>query len=119
MKKIAIMLSLLLLAANGFCLENSLLNRETQAQRYQEVTPLKVLFEDMADKFSCNLPPSERQTFKDVLLKHTDFDALSEIMKAALVSHFTADELYALANLVLPQNLWVDFRKWGPEQLPG
>jgi hypothetical protein len=24
-----------------------------------------------------------------------------------------------LKKMVLPQNLWVDFRIWGPEQLPG
>jgi hypothetical protein len=26
---------------------------------------------------------------------------------------------YGIHFLVLPQNLWVDFRTWRPEQLPG
>lgn len=98
MKKTLIMLCLLLLATNAFCMDNSLSNREAQAQRYLETTPPKALFEDMAEKVSLNLPPSERQVFKDLLTKHLDIDSLIRTMKTALINNFTAEELSALAD---------------------
>ena len=88
----------MLLSANAFCLENSLSNREAQAQRYLEVTPPKALFEDMAEKVSYNLPPSERARFKDLLTKYLDIESLTYAIKCSLVNNFTADELSALAE---------------------
>ncbi len=98
MKRIAVILCSLLLAVNAYCMDNSLENREAQAQRYLETTPPRALFEDMAEKVSVNLPPSEREVFKDLLTKHLDIEALTKTMKTALVNNFTAEELSALAD---------------------
>lgn len=98
MKNLVILICLLLLATHAVAMENSLTNRENQAQRYLEATPPKALFLDMADKVAYNLPPEDRQTFKDLLTKHLDINALTYAIKTSLVNNFTADELSALAD---------------------
>ncbi|MBN1958361.1 MAG: DUF2059 domain-containing protein [Desulfuromonadales bacterium] len=98
MKKFILLISLIFLANQTLAMENSLSNREIQAERYLEATPPKMLFTDMADKVAYNLPPEDRQTFKDLLTKHLDVNALTYAIKTAMVNNFTADELSALAD---------------------
>ncbi len=45
-----------------------------------------------------NLPVEQRQEFKDLLTKNVDIAALEKETKEAMVKHFTADELKALAD---------------------
>ena len=39
--------------------------RRHEAERYLQATPPKALFEDMADKMAENLPPDQRENFRN------------------------------------------------------
>jgi hypothetical protein len=73
-------------------------NRRKEAVRYLQATPPKDLFADVADKMAVNVPPAERQKFKDTLTSSLDVDALTKAMTDAMVKHFTTEELKALAD---------------------
>ena len=88
----------LLMASMSFALEDTAFNRLTQAERYLAVTPPKDIFQDAAEQMAMNIDPSQRQTFKDLITKHLDIEALTKTMKDTMVKHFTADELKALAD---------------------
>jgi hypothetical protein len=72
--------------------------RRREAERYLQATPPKALFEDMADKMSANLPADQRQQFKRMMTAELDVPTLTKAMMDAMVKHFTADELKALAD---------------------
>jgi hypothetical protein len=73
-------------------------NRRREAERYLQATPPKALFADLAEKGAMNLPPEERQKFKDMMTSQLDIDALTKAMIDAMVKHFSAEELKALAD---------------------
>lgn len=73
-------------------------NRRVEANRYLQATPPKQMFADMAEKMSMNMPPAERQKFKETLTSALDVDALTKAMTDAMVKHFTVQELKALAD---------------------
>jgi len=72
--------------------------RRREAERYLQATPPKAFFEDMADKIAVNLPPAEREKFKQMLTSQLDIQALTKAMTDAMIKHFTTDELKALAD---------------------
>jgi hypothetical protein len=72
--------------------------RRHEAERYLQAVPPKALFEDMADKMAANLPADQRQQFKQMITKDLDIPALTKAMTDAMVKHFTAEELKALAD---------------------
>ena len=72
--------------------------RRREAERYLQATPPKAMFEDMADKMAANLPPAEREKFKQTLTSQLDIPALTKAMTDAMVKHFTTEELKALAD---------------------
>jgi hypothetical protein len=72
--------------------------RRREAERYLQATPPKAMFEDMADKMAANLPPAEREKFKQMLTSQLDIPALTKAMTDAMVKHFTTEELKALAD---------------------
>lgn len=72
--------------------------RRREADRYLQVNPPKALFDDMTDKMAANLPPEQRQQFKQMMTADLDIGALSKAMTDAMVKHFTTDELKALAD---------------------
>lgn len=73
-------------------------NRRKEAERYLRSTPPKDLFADVADKMAVNVPPDQRQKFKESLTSSLDVDALTKAMTDAMVKHFTTEELKALAD---------------------
>jgi len=73
-------------------------NRRHEADRYLQATPPKQMFADMAEKMSMNMPPEDRQKFKETLTSALDVDALTKAMTDAMVKHFTVQELKALAD---------------------
>jgi hypothetical protein len=73
-------------------------NRSKDAQRYLRATPPKAMFADLAEKTAMNLPADQRQSFKEMMTSKLDIDALTKAMVDAMVKHFTADELKALAD---------------------
>ena len=72
--------------------------RRHEAERYLQAVPPKALFEDMSDKMATNLPADQRQQFKQMMTKDLDIAALNRAMTDAMVKHFTAEELKALAD---------------------
>ncbi len=73
-------------------------NRRREAERYLQATPPKAMFADLAEKAAMNLPPADREKFKQMMTSSLDIDALTKAMTDAMVKHFTADELKALAD---------------------
>jgi hypothetical protein len=72
--------------------------RRREAEGYLQATPPKAMFEDMADKMAVNLPPAEREKFKQTLTSQLDVPALTKAMTDAMIKHFTTEELKALAD---------------------
>jgi hypothetical protein len=73
-------------------------NRQQQADRYLQATPPKELFTTMAQKMAMNLPPSERDKFIKTFASEIDMDAVIKAMRTAIIKHFTAEEIKALAD---------------------
>ena len=72
--------------------------RRREAERYLQVSPPKALFDDMAEKVAANLPPDQREQFKQLMTQQLDIAALTKAMMDAMVKNFTTDELKALAD---------------------
>jgi hypothetical protein len=98
MKKVVLVIGLILVASNAFCIDDSPSNREIEADRYLQAAPPKELVENMAEQMANNLAPSERRIFKGLIMEHVDLVALNAAFKKALVENFTAEELSALAD---------------------
>jgi hypothetical protein len=79
-------------------MEENKANRAKQAERYMAAMPVREMFADMAEQMGKNLPADQRQAFKDLMTKHIDIPAMEKAIKAALVKHFTTEELKALAD---------------------
>jgi len=73
-------------------------NRTREAARYLQTTPPEDLFRDMAEKVSVQFPEEQRDSFKAMLTTNLDIEALTAAMRGAMVKHFSADELSALAD---------------------
>ena len=73
-------------------------NRRVQAERYLAASSPKTMFEDMAKKMSANLPADQRAQFVELFTSKVDIDALTKAMTEAMVKHFSAEELKALAD---------------------
>ena len=97
MKKIALVLFFTLLTLPAFALEDTKANREQQAARYLLATPPKEVIDDMADQMAKTMQPDERAAFKSIL-GLIDMEAVTTIMKQAMIKNYTADELKALAD---------------------
>ncbi|MEB3317916.1 MAG: DUF2059 domain-containing protein [Cyanobacteriota bacterium] len=97
MKKTALILLFTLLTLPALALEDTKVNREQQAARYLLATPPKEVIDDMADQMTKTMPPDERTAFKSIL-GLIDIEAVTQIMKEAMINNFTADELKALAD---------------------
>ena len=97
MKKIALVLFFTLLTFPALALEDTKANREQQAARYLLATPPKEVMDHMADQMAKTMPPDERAAFKSIF-GLIDMEAVTAIMKEAMIKTFTADELKALAD---------------------
>ncbi|MBA2586037.1 MAG: DUF2059 domain-containing protein [Chthoniobacterales bacterium] len=73
-------------------------NRKQQAQRYLEATPPALLFQEVADKGAAQLPPSEQEKYKQAFLAQVETSTVQQSLTDALVKHFSAGELKALAD---------------------
>lgn len=89
---------MLSIAATVFALDDTPANRTKEAERYLKATPPEDMMKDMADKMAMNMPPEGRAEFKNLMTKHLDMAAITKAIEDAMVKHFTADELKALAD---------------------
>lgn len=85
-------------AVNAFASDDTPANRAAEADRYLNACPPEDTIKDMAEKMAMNMPPEKRKEFKDLMTKYLDMDAITKAIKNAMVKHFTADELKALAD---------------------
>src|SRR5262249_46496403 len=60
--------------------------------------PPQELLQDATDHVALTLPPEKREAFRQLMMKHLDVGAFTKVLRDALVKHFTADELSALAD---------------------
>ena len=72
--------------------------RRAEAERYLKTTPPKEMFANLAEKTAMNMPPADREKFKQTMTSALDIDALTKAMLDAMVKHFTVQELKALAD---------------------
>ena len=96
--KYLLVLAMLCIATTGFALEDTPANRTKQAERYLKVAPPETMMEEMSEKMAANMPSESRTEFKKLLTKHLNVAAITKAMKDAMVKHFSADELKALAD---------------------
>ena len=73
-------------------------NRLAQANRYLTTMPPQEMVADMTKNMSQSLPEERRKEFIEVMTKHLDLVSLRKTMTESMVTHFTADELKALAD---------------------
>ena len=98
MRRLLISVCILLIWTSAFAMPDTPENRAREAARYIQTTPPKDLLRDMAEKVSVQFPADQRDAFKAVLTKNLDIEALTAAMRGAMVKHFSADELSALAD---------------------
>lgn len=102
MKKIMVILimatALFGFATQGFCLEDTVANRKAQADRYLKAVPPVELFQEMTEALSAQVPAESRAMFKATMNKNLDIAAVTKATYDAMVKHFNADELNALAD---------------------
>lgn len=86
------------LTVPAFALEDTPANRERMADLYLATTPPRDLVADMATEIAKGIPPEQRTSFTTTMTKNLDLDALTAGMRKSMITHFTADELKALAD---------------------
>jgi hypothetical protein len=95
--KTALVLSFVF-CSSSFAIDDTVANRTAQADRYMEATPPKEMLIDIVEGSSAKMPATQKKAFQELMLKYFDIDDYSKDMKDALVKHFSADELSALAD---------------------
>ena len=94
----AISISCLTFAVPALALEDTPENRAAQADNYLRVVPAQSLMNDMAEKIAVTLPENQRPIFITLMTKNLDINAVANLMRAAMIKNFTADELKAIAD---------------------
>ena len=98
MKKLVLVVMMGLVSSTAFAVQDTVQNRNAEAERYLAVTPPRVMFQDVADQMALNLPPDQREQFRNIMTKYLDIEAVTKSMKDSMVKIFSADELAALAD---------------------
>jgi hypothetical protein len=94
---LSVVLFMTMMPAAG-AMEDTPENREQQVDRYLQAVPPQAVFEDLMGKMFKDLPADQRAVFTGDTNKGFDFEALTRLMRAAMLKTFTADELAALAD---------------------
>jgi hypothetical protein len=82
----------------ALALDDTPANRAAQADYYLRIMSPRSLMNDLTEKLSATLPENRRADFKALLMKNLDMDAVANLMRAAIIKNFSADELKALAD---------------------
>lgn len=102
MEKLIIVVMLLFLStslyANNLVMEDTINNRILEADRYLNASPPKDILIDAVAKISPQLPPDQRIFLQEKLLTNFDLNKVILIIRQSLVTHFTTEELAALAD---------------------
>ena len=95
------LLSVLLIAAAVGCNRapaDTVDNRRAAAERYLEAVPMKPMVRDMAVQIAGAMPEPERSAFIRAMTESTQIDVLENAAEQAMIRHFTAGEIEALAD---------------------
>jgi hypothetical protein len=98
MKTKLLLLCCCALALPVFALDDTPENRAKEADRYLEAAAPKEMLDEMITKMAVAVPDAEKAKFKELLTKHFNYESFTKSMKDAMVRHFTAPELSALAD---------------------
>jgi hypothetical protein len=98
MKTLALTIILALFSNTAFAIEDTVENRNKEAERYLSVTPPKDMFQDVAKQMAQNYPPEKRELFIKIMTQYLDIEAVVKSFKDSMVKTFTADELAAMAD---------------------
>jgi hypothetical protein len=92
--------TLFLLAATfpALALDDTPENRAAQADYYLRAVPAQSLIDDMAQKLAARLPENQRAGFVALMTKNLNMNMVTEVMRAAMIKNFSADELKAIAD---------------------
>lgn len=121
MKPFALALLLTLLALPGFALEDTPANREREANRYLLATPPREMMANITDELAKTLPSEQRAPFQS-LLALIDIDAVTKVMRQAMIKNFSAVELKALADFygsAAGRSAMKNYGKYMVDVLPG
>lgn len=94
----AITISCLAFTFPALALDDTPENRATQADNYLRAVPPQSLMNDMTQKLSAALPENQRATFIALMTKNLDINAVTDLMRSAMIKTFSADEMKALAD---------------------
>jgi len=97
MGRLALILVLVLLGNTAFAIEDTVENRNKEADRYVSISPPKEMLHDMAEQMARNYPPEKREEFVKIMTQYFDIEAFTKTMKNLMVTIFTADELAEMA----------------------
>ncbi len=102
MKRFVTLIVLLFFSTSSYAqyasIEDTIDNRKLEAERYLNVSPPKDILIEAVAKIAPQLPPDQQITFQDTLLTNLDLNQVVSIVRESLITHFTADELSALAD---------------------
>ncbi|RBP48232.1 uncharacterized protein DUF2059 [Roseimicrobium gellanilyticum] len=98
MKTKLLLLCCCALALPAFALDDTPENRAKEADRYFEAAAPKEMLDEMTTQMAAAVPDAEKAKFKELLTKHFNYESFVKSMKDAMVRHFTATELAALAD---------------------
>jgi len=102
MNQLIVAIALLLISTSLYAkdvkIEDTAENRLSEANRYLNIMPPKDMLTDLVYKMSKQLPENKQKLFHDLMINNLDIDNFTKIMRDAMVNHFTAEELEALAN---------------------
>ena len=94
----AISISCLAFALPVLALEDTPENRAAQADHYLQAVPAQTLINDMSEKMAATLPEDQRHIFITLMTKNLDMNAVTNLMRTAMIKNFSADELKAIAD---------------------
>ena len=102
MKRIALVLavsSLLVASGGAFAQDNQpTAAKQAAVERYMRVVPLSQVLNDTYAGLAKQMPPGERDAFMTRMGRSIDIKALERITKAALLKHFTLEEINAMSD---------------------
>jgi hypothetical protein len=99
MKQFAMIWIMCIVAASAVdAVEDNPGNRLIEANRFLSVTPPEEMVADMTKNMSQSVPEARRPEFVAVMTTHLDLVSLRKTMLDAMVKHFSANELKALAD---------------------
>lgn len=99
MKKWISIVLFLAMSSVAMAMEDTPENREQQVDRYLQSIQIRELMEGTAKAMATSVPEADLATFMDLMLKHLNYDVLTQAMRSAMIKTFTADEIAKMADM--------------------